>query len=587
MATVYRGRHTTLNRNVAIKILHPHLSSSTRNRKRFAREARAIAQLHHENILEIFDYSGTAGHECYIITEFVEGETLSSLMTRCGKLPSEVVTLIGHSLARALYYAHSEQILHRDLKPDNIMVRNDGTVKLMDFGIARFLDETHVTMTGALVGSPAFMSPEQATESPLDERSDLFSLGTVLFYLATGHLPFAGSNASIILKNIIEGNRPDAIELTPDISASLADVIENLLQLDPAERYHNANAVMEEMLRVGRETDVNPDNSQWSLALYRQDPATYTERLEAHLQQILLHEGKEQLEQGNHLAALRMFNRLLSIDEDNEEVVNLVQGLHETNKTSGSKGLGWVIFAAVALAAIAGITSLLFPDNEPLPPALEQPVSSEVAEPPAQPAETPEELANQAATITETPSAVDQPTPTPQPAKVYKAAKTVLSRYEPAPIIEKAIEMGRVEIRTDGPYWAEITIDGVRMGDTRQLEPLSLHPGVYDVVLRSALIEDKQLKVTVSSGELRTYKDLTLIPKPATVEFDRAFASGCTLFHRGQRVGTLADLDYRLALKRPDQVHLVVVECDGVVYEKTFSDLQMPVVTFSHPNGTP
>ena len=205
MATVYRGRHATLDRDVAIKVLHPHLSSSTRNRERFACEARAIEHLRHDSILSIFDYSGMDQSDyCYIITEFVEGETLSEWVGRSVRLPSEIVVVMGLHLASALSYAHAEGILHRDLKPDNVMVRFDGTVKLMDFGIARFLDEVQVTMTGALVGSPAFMSPEQAKEMPLDPRSDLFSLGTVLFYLTTGCLPFSGSNPSLILKNVIE-----------------------------------------------------------------------------------------------------------------------------------------------------------------------------------------------------------------------------------------------------------------------------------------------------------------------------------------------------------------------------------------------
>ena len=150
--------------------------------------------------------------------------------------------MIGLDLALALAYAHELGVLHRDMKPDNVMLRTDGRIKLMDFGIARFLDESHVTMTGALVGSPAFMSPEQAKEGRLDQRSDLFALGGVLYQLVTGRLPFSGGNASLILKNVIEGNRLQAIELAPTISARLADTIERLMATEPSERFPDAGA---------------------------------------------------------------------------------------------------------------------------------------------------------------------------------------------------------------------------------------------------------------------------------------------------------------------------------------------------------
>ena len=189
MATVYRGRHTTLGREVAIKVLHPHLSASERNRMRFAREARAIEHLEHDNILRIFDYSGSDTERCYIVTEFVDGITLQDLLNERARFPSEVTAQVGIKLAKALSYAHGLGIIHRDLKLENVMLKRDGELKLMDFGIARFLDEVNLTVTGALIGSPAYMSPEQAMERVLDHRSDLFSLGTLLFHLTTGQLP--------------------------------------------------------------------------------------------------------------------------------------------------------------------------------------------------------------------------------------------------------------------------------------------------------------------------------------------------------------------------------------------------------------
>ena len=188
MATVYRGRHLTLGRDVAIKVLHPHLSSSPRNRRRFAREARAIEHLNHPHILQIFDYSGVDTDDCYIVTEFVEGATLKQLLEERGRLDSETVILLGIRLTEALAYAHREGIVHRDLKLENVMLRRDGTLKLMDFGIARFMEDAQVTIAGALVGSPAYMSPEQARGDieNIDARSDVWSMGAVLYEILAG-----------------------------------------------------------------------------------------------------------------------------------------------------------------------------------------------------------------------------------------------------------------------------------------------------------------------------------------------------------------------------------------------------------------
>ncbi|MEQ1569525.1 MAG: serine/threonine-protein kinase, partial [Myxococcota bacterium] len=362
MATVYRGRHSTLGRTVAIKVLHPHLSSSVRNRTRFAREVKAMGELlQHENVLEILDASREDESDCYLVTEFVDGETLTRLLEKRGRLPSEVVAQIGRSLAGALSYAHTQGVLHRDVKTDNVMVRCDGTIKLMDFGIARFLDESQVTMTGALVGSPAFMSPEQAQDAPLDQRSDLFALGTVLFYLVTGHLPFTGTNPSVILKNVIEGNRPHVAELAPTMSAALADVIERLMATNPADRFTLAADVATHLAACLHESRIDPDDPEWSLARWVVDPDEYELRLTAHLERALVEEGRRLLDAGDHLTALRLLNRVLSMDEHNAEVLALVQGLHRDAapapiRRSRILGLGTlVVLACAAGVLVAGL----------------------------------------------------------------------------------------------------------------------------------------------------------------------------------------------------------------------------------------
>ena len=267
-ATVYRGRHLAIGNDVAIKVLHPHLSASKRYRERFNREARAVGRLSHPNIVSILDYSGQSADDCYIVTELVDGVTLLGLLQEHGTLPSEVAAVIGMELCGALGFAHTAQVIHRDIKPENVMIRRDGKIKLMDFGVARVLDEGSITLDGSLLGSPAYMSPQQAQDQPLDGRSDLFSLGTVLFHAVTGHVPFSGGNTSVILKNIIDGNRPDVLELAPGASPAFAAVVDTLLQGRPDDRYANADAARAALLATLTEVELTLDHPALQVAQY-------------------------------------------------------------------------------------------------------------------------------------------------------------------------------------------------------------------------------------------------------------------------------------------------------------------------------
>ncbi len=594
MATVYRGRHATLNRDVAIKVLHPHLSSSSRNRKRFAREARAIEHLRHPNILEIFDYSGLDAEECYIVTEFVSGETLSSLLWRRGRLPSELVAAIGRDLARALAYAHREAILHRDLKPDNVMVRGDGTIKLMDFGIARFLDESQVTMTGALVGSPAFMSPEQAREGKLDTRSDLFSLGTVLFYLVTGTLPFAGSNPSVILKNVIEANRPNVAELAPTISASLADVIERLLSTDRDGRFPTADDVVAALGKVLEESGVDPEQEPWSIYAYTVEPEAWERRLDAHLREHLLSGGKALLARGDHLAALRMFNRLLSMDGENAEVLALVQGLH--GQVRPRRRVGWLLGGSATVVVVTAIAAVVLwsrslppgppPDAAPRPtPAPVEAAAQAVeaaaqADPPAPvvrgpdpvPGATPGEPAPAAAQVL-------VPTPTPPPPLVRRpqpqpAVVPVDPVPAPAPPLVVAQNgTGKLHLSSPDFLSAEVFTGSTRIGMTNKV--IEIPSGKYHLVVRSLYVQEYELDVEVGPGETVQQK-IPLKPKPWKILLE-GWEGDCRVTHNGQARGTVATLDAVLLVDRPHQPQAVVLTCGSEPHEFRWSELRTDV----------
>ena len=329
-ATVYRGRHIAIGKDVAIKVLHPHLSASSRNRERFNREARAVGRLSHQNIVSILDYSGQLADDCYIVTELVDGVTALDLLQEQGHLPSEIAILIALELCSALSFAHIEGVIHRDIKPENVMIRRDGKVKLMDFGVARVLDEGSITIDGSLLGSPAYMSPQQALDQPIDGRSDLFSLGTVLFHLVTGHVPFAGSNASIILRNIIESNRPEVLELAPTVSPALAAVIDRLLQPKPEDRFPTAADASRALRACLDDVGLSLEHPSINLRAFLTSPDATVEALDAHLRLTLLDRGKERLGRNDHLGALQLFNRLLAIDEENAEVLTLIQSLHQS-----------------------------------------------------------------------------------------------------------------------------------------------------------------------------------------------------------------------------------------------------------------
>src|SRR5690606_19029204 len=184
-----------LDREVAIKVLHPHLAAREESRRRFSREARAVARLRHASIVEIYDFSGDDAPESFIVTEFVRGRTLKAFGDEVGFALPEIGVLVAAQLAAALEHAHREGIVHRDLKPENVMVREDGVLKLMDFGIARMIGaEDRMTMTGALVGSPLHMAPEIIEGREAGAPADVFALGTILYWLVAGRMAFAGNN---------------------------------------------------------------------------------------------------------------------------------------------------------------------------------------------------------------------------------------------------------------------------------------------------------------------------------------------------------------------------------------------------------
>ena len=567
MATVYRGRHTTLGREVAIKVLHPHLSASERNRMRFAREARAIEHLEHDNILKIFDYSGSDTDRCYIVTEFVDGITLQDLLNERARFPSEIAAQVGIKLAQALAYAHNLGIIHRDLKLENVMLRRDGNLKLMDFGIARFLDEVNLTVTGALIGSPAYMSPEQAMERVLDSRSDLFSLGTLLFHLVTGQLPFTGTNPSIVLRNVIEGNRPSLVELAPDVSSALCDVIEQLMQTEPDDRPQSADDVVRRLQAALSLVDIPEEDPTWSIERWLQSVQDYEDRLKAHLAERLLEKGKACMASGDHLTALRLLNRLLSIDSDNTEVLELLRGMH----TDAPPVRRWTRIWPVAvglLLFVAGLVHWAWPQGDD--PLTGTETSAATADADADQDEREAQDIDLPPAVVATKARAVLP-PAPKSLQPPRPAATPPPQPEPTVNMSEAKANGAVMVTVPGS-WGDIFIDGRPYGRTGQVGEITVSPGTHTLEIRNDHALPHQQTFTVEQGERRVIEVTGLQRKPVRFRLIDAPSDACTVKIDGIERGTVGSMANTIRVRAPERTHKLSLHCpDGSQYTKALS----------------
>lgn len=236
MATVYLAEDPALNRMVAIKAIHSHLSANTNLLDRFTVEAKTAAGLRNPNIVEIFDY-GLEGDLQYLVMEYIDGPNLQFILNLLGGQPMEpeVAAAIIFQAAEGLITADKHNVVHRDIKPENMMFMSDGKLKIADFGIAH-ISEQNLTQTGSILGSPNFMSPEQIDGKKPTHQTDMFSLGSVFYYCLAGRKPFTGGNIPTIMRNICDLPHASLVTIVPDIDPVLENLVETLLQKKPEDR---------------------------------------------------------------------------------------------------------------------------------------------------------------------------------------------------------------------------------------------------------------------------------------------------------------------------------------------------------------
>jgi serine/threonine protein kinase len=384
MATVYRAHDKRLLRDVAIKVLHPHLRESSEIAHRFSVEAKAVAKLRHPNIVEVFDVSSEEDHEQYLVVELVRGPTLRKILQERGALPPEIGAAIVMELLSGIAHAHASGVVHRDVKPENVLVehrtgtpsRADGltptplptsgpssvprsgasdegdriAVKLTDFGIAKLLDAQGVTSTGQVLGSPAHMAPEQIEGGDVDGRADVFGIGVLMYECLVGHLPFLGNNPAQVLRRVLDGVYASAERERPSVGKVWSQILDRALARKAEARFHDAGAMREaialELARLGMGTPKK------EIEAWLDDPAGWTAEHEKRLIDRLCRLGAAARKEGNAVAAAADYNRALAYSPNDPSLLKVVASMQASEARARLvRRIGPLVLGAIVLGS--------------------------------------------------------------------------------------------------------------------------------------------------------------------------------------------------------------------------------------------
>jgi len=576
MATVFRARDPQLRRDVAIKVMFPHLAKKPEVARRFQREARAAAGLEHPNILRVYDVGGGRVGELdeppHIVMELVRGNSLRDVVEDTGPMLAEIVACVGAVLCDALAVAHAAGVIHRDVKPGNVMVSEDGRLLLADFGVARVEDDDSlVTKTGALLGTPSFMSPEQAHGDPLDGRGDVYSVGATLYQLATGALPFAGSTA-VVIAAITRGELTPPQRRRPQVGAELSRAITRMMARDRDARPASATDAAKLLQQIA--TDGGLGEARDELKAYFAAPVGYEAEHRPKIVARAVTRAKAALAERALPRAMGLIDRVLAIEPDHVEA----QALAEQVAKAGAGSRVPVIVAGIGLSVLlTGGGIYLATRGEDRVAAIEASLDAALADARA-PLRTDGAMADGGvanAAIVDARFPVDAPPtvlsdgrakarPESKDSSVVlpiDAAPVAVPAIDAAPVIARPIDAapapapGSLTVVMDA--WCDLSIDGTSMGRADKKKKYPLDAGKHTIeCTQGAGLPSWTTKVTLDPGEHETVKGTLL----GDVEVTISLGAGSHVRIAGK---TYAD-GAKVSLK-PGRVRVEVLSASTVI----------------------
>ncbi|WP_237078189.1 serine/threonine-protein kinase [Myxococcus xanthus] len=586
MATVFLATDVRLSRPVALKRMHP--GGGTGRAERFRREAELAASLHHPNVLEVHDYGEDEAHGPFLVCEWVRGEDLRALAGRLSPVPPEAVMVLGWELARALAAAHAHGIVHRDVKPDNVLVAEGGPLKLADFGLAALEDQERLTSTGAVTGSLPYMAPERIDTGAYSPASDVYAVGVILFELCSGATPHAGKGAAHLAASVMTKDAPPLTEVVPGTPEPLSALVARCLAKDARDRPRDGAALalaLEELLQreVGPPADVARE--------FLGDPVARASRWRRARFERLLEEGRGLLARGEGARAAKVLNAALSLEPTSAEVVSLLrQRPRRSAWRAGAVGAGLVLCAAAGWVwshqDIEGVKTPRDTESSsgkappettsvdsastgerlhaPTPPGQEMPAPGtepgrlDASREPGPSARS--DTTNLAGAFVPTERSADGAGAKPARPSVstgrsggMDSAKRAVSSLPtghsagaestgaarplmpaPGPDVGTTLPARPAVLKVTARPWAEVFVNGESHGYTPRVRELSLPAGTHRLRFVNPLCDEVEQEVTLAPGETVT-RDVVLSPRKAEVRIHAPV--GARLFVDGREVG--------------------------------------------------